>query len=107
MFVFRDNRESHEIESCSSNFELPKRCGGGNQLNISIPCAGAGIHKLPEQSTLLLEQHFRWVEFSCSPIVHDKDVIAVHDGVEPVRHSDAGGVDEFSSHDILDARVSV
>ena len=54
-----------------------------------------------------MHKYLGGVELGLPSVVHNQDVARVHDGVQPVSHSDRRAILEFAPHGALDLLVSV
>lgn len=67
----------------------------------------AGFYQLTEQSSWFSKEYFGFVKFGRSTVVHYKNVVTVHDGIQTMCHSDASSILKLVPHDGLDASVRV
>lgn len=65
-----------------------------------------GIDQVLEQSSHLHQRAGR-VKLSGTAIIHDQNVVAVHNSIDPVRHCEGGSVLEFCAHDALNPGVRI
>mmetsp|Transcript_16285 Transcript_16285/g.32407 ORF Transcript_16285/g.32407 Transcript_16285/m.32407 type:complete len:267 (-) Transcript_16285:936-1736(-) len=87
----------------SSETRTHHHSGGGVLRVVLLP----GLDQRLELAVLSFEEGGGRIEFRGPPVVHDQDVVAVHDRVEPVGDGEACRIGKFGTHDALDFHIGL